>query len=170
MHGRVKQLRMSFGLDQRGFAEVLGCPVAQVEAWEKRGATLSAEDLALLERRFGVSPEWLSGADVPMWGARVLELREWLGAQIKTLVGSKLVTMISATTGERIAYTMGLLSKKDPELFTLEVVACWLGLTAGSTELLLRGELDPGSPVIARASDLTGIPERWFRLGPVDLM
>lgn len=170
MHGRVKQLRMSFGLDQQGFAEVVGCPLAQVEAWEKREATLTADDLALLEQRFGVAPEWLAGADVPMWGARLLELREWLGAQVKTLSGSRLVMMISATTGERIAYTMGLLSKKDPQLFTLEVVACWLGLTAGSTELLLRGELDPGSPVIARASELTGISERWFRLGPVELM
>ncbi|MDF2630313.1 MAG: Bacteriophage repressor helix-turn-helix domain [Symbiobacteriaceae bacterium] len=170
MHGRVKQLRMSFGLDQRGFAEVLGCPVAEVAAWEQRGATLSAEDLALLERRFGISPGWLAGGEGPKWGARLLELREWLAAQIKTLAGARLVTMISATTGERIAYTMGLLSKKDPELFTLEVVAAWLGLTAGSTELLLRGELDPGSPVIARASDLTGISERWFRIGPVDLM
>lgn len=170
MQGRVKQLRMSFGLDQRGFAEVVGCPVSQVERWEKQAEPLSSEDLALLEGRFGVSPRWLAGEEAPVWGAHLLELRDWLGAQVKTLTGSRLVAMISATTGERIAYCLSLLRKKDPELLALEVVACWLGLTAGSTELLLRGELDPGSPVIVRASDLTGISERWFRLGPVDML
>lgn len=170
MHGRVKQLRMSFGLDQRAFAEVVGCPVAQVEAWERQTGPLSDEDCAMLEKRFGVSPAWLAGEEVTIWGAYLLELRKWLDGQIKTLSGPKLVAMISATTGERIAYTIGLLKKKDPQLFSLEVVACWLGLTQGSTDLLLKGELDPGSPVIARASDLTGISERWFRLGPVDLM
>ncbi|HYF92603.1 MAG TPA: helix-turn-helix transcriptional regulator [Symbiobacteriaceae bacterium] len=168
MQGRVKQLRMSFGLDQRGFAELVGRPVTEIAAWEKPDVSPSAEDLALLEARFGVSPRWLAGDEVPIWSARVLELREWLGAQVRTLSGSRLVTMISATTGERISYTINLMRKKDPQLFVLEVVACWLGLTAGSTELLLRGELDPGSPVIARASDLTGISERWFRMGPVD--
>ncbi|HWI51572.1 MAG TPA: helix-turn-helix transcriptional regulator [Symbiobacteriaceae bacterium] len=170
MQGRVKQLRMSFGLDQQGFADVVGCPVSRVADWEKQTEPLSSEDQALLEGRFGVSPRWLAGEETPVWGARVFELREWLGAQVKALAGSRLVAMISATTGERIAYCIGLLRKKDPQLFTLEVVACWLGLTAGSTELLLRGELDPGSPVIARASDLTGISERWFRLGPVDML
>lgn len=170
MQGRVKQLRMNFGLNQRGFADIVGSPLSRVEAWEDQPDTLTAEDTALLEARFGVSPRWLAGEDVPIWGARLVELRDWLNAQIKTLSGSKLVAMISATTGERIAYAIGLLRKKDPQLFTLEVVACWLGLTSGSTELLLRGELDPGTPVIARASDLTGISERWFRLGPVDLL
>ncbi|HWH70919.1 MAG TPA: helix-turn-helix transcriptional regulator, partial [Candidatus Sulfotelmatobacter sp.] len=170
MQGRLKQLRMTFGLDQRSFAEVIGRPVSQIEAWEKLGEPPSAEDLLMLEARLGVSPRWLSGEEVPIWGADLLELREWLAEQIKTLSGSRLVTMISATTGERISYAVSLLRKKAPQLFTLEVVACWLGLTVGSTELLLRGDLDPGSPVIARASDLTGIPERWFRMGPVDLL
>jgi DNA-binding transcriptional regulator YdaS (Cro superfamily) len=169
MQGRVKQLRMSFGLDQRAFADLLGSSAAQVEAWEKGAEALSAEDLALMERRFGVSPRWLEGADVPIWGERVLELRHWLGQQVTGLTGARLVKMISATTGERIAYLIGLLQKQDPQLFTLGCVACWLGLTPGSTTRLLRGELDPGSPVIARASDLTGVPERWFRLGPEDL-
>jgi transcriptional regulator with XRE-family HTH domain len=160
---------MSFGLDQRSFADLLSCPVTQVESWEKGDEALSAEDRTLLERRFGVSPRWLDGADVPIWGERMLSLRDWLGQQVQELTGARLVKMISATTGERIAYLVGLLQKQDPELFTLGCVAGWLGLTPGSTTRLLRGELDPGSPVIARASDLTGVPERWFRLGPEDL-
>lgn len=75
--------------------------------------------------------------------------------------------VVSATTGERIAYVLRLLQEAAPNLFTPAYIAGWLGLSMGSTELLLKDALDPGTPVVMRAAALTGVSADWFRMGPV---
>lgn len=166
MQSRLKQLRMSFGLDRQAFADLLGCSAATVEAWEK--AKSAPDDaVALVAERFGIASEWIQGADVPVWGQRLQEVRTQTLRHVQTLSGSHLIAMISATTGERIAYVANVMRATEPRLFSIAALACWLGLSRGSTELMLAGGIDPGSPVIERASDLTGIPQDWFRKGPV---
>ncbi|HLN61710.1 MAG TPA: helix-turn-helix transcriptional regulator [Symbiobacteriaceae bacterium] len=168
MQGRVKQLRLHFGLDARTLADLLEVDPALVEEWETGTVPPSPADLALFEARFGVSVAWLAGEDTSIWGARLDTLRRQVAQQVEGISGPRLVQLISATTGERIAYVVNLMLRMAPDLCTVESMACWLGLSPGSTRLLLRGELDPGSSVVLRTSDLTGIPERWFRVGPVD--
>jgi transcriptional regulator with XRE-family HTH domain len=168
MQGRVRELRLHFGLDQRTLAGYLGVPVEQVEQWEAGTKAVTEQVAALFEARFGVSSRWLLGDDVLIWSERLEQVRQKLAGHINSLSGPRLVEMISATTGERIAYAVNWIRRAEPELCTLECMAGWLGLSPGSTQLLLRGELDPGSPVVLRASDLTGISGRWFRMGPVD--
>ncbi|HYG57886.1 MAG TPA: hypothetical protein VD902_07450 [Symbiobacteriaceae bacterium] len=165
MQNRLKQLRMSFGLDRPSFAGLLECAAAEVEIWEKAGA-LPEEAVARVVKRFGIAPEWLTGGSDAVWGGKLLDVRRWVASHVNHLTGPNLVRALTATTGERIAYAIGLMRKAEPKMCTLEWAACWLGLSPGSTERLMRGELDPGSPVIARASDLTGIPVQWFREGP----
>ncbi len=163
---RIKQLRMSFGLAQQAMAERVGASVEQLRAWETGREQVPPQRLAAIAERFGLSLRWLMGEDAPKWGSRVQELQRWLAEEMLDLRGMRFVEMLRATTGERIAYAVNLLRRADPYLFTEECIACWLGLSLGSTRLLLSGELDPGTPVITRASELTGLPERWFRAGP----
>jgi DNA-binding XRE family transcriptional regulator len=170
MQGRLKQLRATLGLDRQSMAALIGHRPEQVGAWEEGAEPLPPEDAERLSERLGVSPAWLRGEDVPVFGPRLLELRAWVQEQVRGLTGQRLVEMVSATTGERIAYVVRLMQEHNPKLLTLACAAAWLGLSTGSTELLLKGRLDPGSPVVARASELTGIAAHWFRVGPVDLM
>lgn len=165
MQNRVKRLRMHFGLDQGALAEWLGRSVPEVQAWES-GEPLSAEDLALFEGRTGVASAWLTGNDVPLVGARLTELKQKVSREIARLSGPRLIRMVMATTGERIAEAVNRMRQLAPDLCTVECMACWLGLAPESAKMLLQGRLDPGTPVVARASDLTGLPERWFRQGP----
>lgn len=166
MQNRLKQLRVTFGCDRQALAEFLECLPEQFERWESGAEPLPDRMARHIASRTGVSAEWIQGADVPMWGARVTEIREWLAQEVMELTGMKLVEMVTATTGERIAYALHLMHRADPDLFTVECVAGWLGLSVESTELLLAGELDPGTPVVIKASELTGLSEQWFRSGP----
>jgi transcriptional regulator with XRE-family HTH domain len=166
MQRRLKQLRLSFGLYPEAMDALLGFSHSQWSRWESGGQAPSVAELAAVADRLGLNPEWLGGADVPMWGQRVAGLRRQVARQIKRLSGLALIEVAAATTGERIAYVLGLMQAEAPELLSLDVVAAWLGLSPGSTELLLKGQLSASTAVVARASDLTGILERWFRVGP----
>ena len=170
MPARLKQLRMHFGLDQHCMAHLIGCELPDLERWETKPESMKVKDQMAVADRLGICPGWLGGADVAMWNPHVLAISRWLSQEMLGLSGLGLVEMLSATTGERIAYAVNLMRRADREVFTLEGVAGWLGLSVGSTRLLLRGELDPGTPVVMRASELTGMPERWFRAGPEEAM
>lgn len=166
MYSRLRSLRLFFGLNHETMAELLGWAPEELRRLEAESGPLPAERTAEVARRFGVSPSWLDGADqAPMLGDRLLALRPRLREQIVGLAGMRLMEVLTATTGERIAYALRLMHKADPDLCSLECVAAWLGLSLESTELLVQGELTPGAPVVARASELTGLPERWFRQG-----
>jgi transcriptional regulator with XRE-family HTH domain len=170
MQSRLRELRVKFGLDKTTMAALCGTTPGQWEAWEHGLQLLAPETIKEVADRFGVSLAWLGGADEPIWGRRLLELRTSLQDAVANLSGPKLMELVSATTGERIAFVVEQMQAMAPSLLTLECVACWLGLSPGSLELIMKGRLDPGSPVVARASDWSGIPERWFRLGPVELL
>lgn len=168
MQNRLKELRLYLGLSVDTMAELLGASAEQVEQWERGAVSLTDHLLSLYVARFGVAPGWLVGADVPVWGERLAGLQRRLHEHIQTLAGPRLVELITATTGERIAYAINWMRRADPELCTLECMACWLGLSPVSADLLLQRRLDPGSPVVLRAGDLTGLSDRWFRVGPVE--
>ncbi|MDB4894761.1 MAG: Helix-turn-helix domain [Firmicutes bacterium] len=167
MHSRLKQLRLGFGVDQAAMATLLGVTPLEWGGWEAGAALPSAEATAAMASRLGLSTDWLRGAAVPMWGERLLAVRESVDQRLRKLSGMQLITVVSATTGERIAYVLRLLQEAAPDLFTPAYIAGWLGLSMGSTELLLKDALDPGTPVVMRAADLTGVSEDWFRMGPV---
>lgn len=168
MQHRLKELRLYFGLDAATMAEILGATSGQVERWERSHTFLTEDVVGRYAERFGVASGWLTGEEASVWGPRLEGIRRQLRAHIQTLTGSRLVQLITATTGERIAYAVNWMRRADPTLCTLQCMACWLGLSPVSTDLLLQGRLDPGSPVVLRASDLTGLPDRWFRIGPVE--
>jgi transcriptional regulator with XRE-family HTH domain len=170
MHSRLKQLRLGFGVDQVAMATLLGVTPLEWGGWEAGAALPSAEATAAMASRLGLATDWLSGAAVPMWGERMLAVRRSVDQRLRELYGIPLIMVVSATTGERIAYVLRLLQEAAPDLFSPAYVAGWLGLSIGSTTLLLEGALDPGTPVILRAADLTGISEHWFRMGPVDVL
>jgi DNA-binding XRE family transcriptional regulator len=167
MHTRLKALRLGFGVDQATMASLLGVTPVEWGGWEAGEALPSSEATTAIATRLGLSSDWLSGAAVPMWGERLLAVRQSVDQRLRELAGIELITVVSATTGERIAYVLRLLQEAAPDLFTPPYIAGWLGLSMGSTELLLKDALDPGTPVVMRAADLTGVSEDWFRMGPV---
>lgn len=162
MQGRLRWLRENFGLDQTAMAALLEVEPEQVAAWER---AMTPEGVQRIAERFGLSPEWVAGAEATMWGARVQKAQRKVAQSLRRLSGTDLITILAATTGERVAHVVRILMQADPELFTLHQVSLWLGLSQESTELLLRDALDPGTPVIVRTSELAGVSEIWFRKG-----
>lgn len=164
MHKRVKQLRDHLGLSHEHLATVTGLSVERLTLLESGDRPLLDEVIAIADA-LGVSIDWLLDRGNEQWGARLLQARRALADHLRTLPSPQQIQLMGATTGERIAYVVEFLRKEAPGLMQDWYVSGWLGLTQKSAERLLRGELDATTPVVARVSDLAGLPELWMRTG-----
>jgi hypothetical protein len=167
MQGRLRALRFRFGLSRSAMAALLGVTPAQWQCWEESEEHLTEPRWRSLAQQIGVNPAWLSEVESPLCDERIQEMQVWLGEEVRGLGGPRSMALTRATTGERIAYAVRLASSRLPDVLRPDSLAAWLGLSATSLSLMLRGDLDPGTPVVERAADLTGIPSRWFREGLV---
>lgn len=166
MQGRLRALRCHFGLSRPAMAALLSVTPQQWQRWEDGEQELTELQWRSLAQRIGVNPAWIRDVESPLGDERIAQMQVWLGEEIGELRGQRLMALRGATTGERIAYVLRLGSARLPDLLRLDPLAAWLGMSTASLSLMLVGELDPGTPIVERAADLTGISARWFREGP----
>lgn len=165
MQYRIVRLREEFGLTGTQLALIIGMGPERVQALEQGATDPAVAELVQIADAFGISVDWLLGRSEPKWGWRLQQIKHRLSTHLSGLTGGHLIQMLGATTTERITYIVGLMRQHDPALLQDWYIAGWLGLSQGSAARLLRGELDATTPVIARMSDMTGVPETWFRTG-----
>lgn len=167
MQGRLRALRFHFGLSRSDMAGLVLVTPTEWQRWEESEQELTESRWRSLAQQIGVNPQWLSGVESPLCDERMQVMQVWLSGEINGLRGPRLTALTGATTGERIAYAVRMASARMPVVLRSRSLAAWLGISAAGLSLMLRGELDPGTPVVERAADLTGLPSRWFREGPV---
>ena len=71
---RLKQIRISSGLNQADFGKRLGVSGATVSRWESGEREISDSAILLICEKFGVSESWLRTGDELMFRSREIEV------------------------------------------------------------------------------------------------
>lgn len=156
---RIKQLAEEFDVNNRDLAELLGFNQSAPAKWRERAKQGKDYDTASLRKvaaRLHYSEDYLDGlCDEPRWNANVLRAQESMRdfARHFSIPGeaASAERLIAAWEQFRSMVNMGE-----------DIWSFYLRWTPADWERCKRGELSPSGVQRAGASQVTGIPERWF--------
>lgn len=156
---RLRQLREGLGLVLQDVADLFETNRNVPSQWETGQRVPSYSHLLRLADFYGVTVDWLLGRQgAERDSPRVKQMK----SQLLDYLRLQEVSARSMTPGERLALTIGYLTRLDMDMFSTNRIAQQVLISPETLNEMIRGRIMATGPVIQRFAQLANLPEVWF--------